>query len=418
MSRKRIISLAICFAMALGLCGCGPKRPVIEPVDGWYATWAAAAAEAEYEQVPLNPSLRGSTCRQQIKVSVGGSQIRLTFSNEYGKSALELESVHIARLFGAGDPKIDVSTDTAVTFGGSESVTVHAGQTVTSDAVNFSFEALDVLAVTSKFGENVPSYPTCHPDAGCTSWIVEGNSVSEETFSEMELMSSWYFLTMAETWAKAGTETVVCFGDSVTDGAGATYNGFDSWPEALSAIMQADPATSNISVVGSALSGSSLFGDGAESVKERFERDVLGISGVHRVILLVGANDILGAQYDISEEMIAEYKKIIEECHGRGISVYAGTLTPFEGNTVYYSELHEKIRRSVNEFIASPDSGFDGYADFSQVLCYAENPSKMQSVYDSGDALNPNAAGCSAMAKAAAEMLRDSFAKEAAAKEK
>ena len=144
MSRKRIISLAICFAMALGLCGCGSKRPVIEPVDGWYATWAAAAAEAEYEQVPLNPSLRGNTCRQQIKASVGGSQIRLTFSNEYGKSALELESVHIARLFGAGDPKIDLSTDTAVTFGGSESVTVHAGQTVTSDAVNFSFEALSL----------------------------------------------------------------------------------------------------------------------------------------------------------------------------------------------------------------------------------------------------------------------------------
>ncbi len=405
MSFGKIFSVIISFAILLSLFGCGSKRPVIEPADGWYATWTASALLADVEQVPLNPSLRGSTCRQQIKTSIGGTQLRLTFSNEYGTSALELESVHLAKLIGSGDPKIDVSTDSIVTFGGKSSVTVHAGQTVTSDAIPFAFEALDALAVTTKFGENVPSYPTCHREAGCTSWVVEGDHVSEETFSEMELMSSWYFLTRAETWAPAGTEVTVCFGDSLTDCGCATYNGFNGWPESLSALLQSSPATSNMSVVNAAIAGNGIFGGTGDPARDRFERDVLDVPGVHKVIILIGLNDIAEAQYDTAPEIIDEYKKMAEQCHSRGISIYAGTIPPFEGNTLYYSELHEKIRGEINEYIASPESCFDGFVDFSQVLCYAENPSRLQSVYDSGDGLHPTPSGLEAMAKAAREML-------------
>lgn len=404
---KRIISALLCVTTVLTLSGCQSKRPVIEPADGWYCTWSASSTISDLEQVPRSPQLHDNTCRQQIKVSIGGDKIRLTFSNEYGDRELVMESVHIAHLVSAGSSEIDPDTDTAVTFSGSTSVKVPAGKTVTSDEIAFSFDPLDLLAVTTKFG-STPAYPTCHPDAGCTTWVVDGDHVSDPAFSYMELMSSWYFLSRVDTWATAGTEVIACFGDSITDGGSSTYNVFNGWPENLSSILQSDPATQKFSVVNAALGDNSLITDGSTS-KSRFEHDVLDLPGVHSVIILIGANDIPTAQYDTSQNLINEYKEMIEACHERGISIYAGTLTPFEGNTVYYSELHEKIRQSVNEFIMSVDSGFDGFVDFSNLLCYAETPSKMQSVYDSGDGLHPNSDGYDVMARAAAEMLKRSL---------
>lgn len=411
MKFKRAFSLIVCAALCFTASGCAEKRPVIEPVDGWYATWAAAPLNAESEQVPRNPPLSDSTCRQQFRTSIGGDKIRLTFSNEYGGSDAELESVHIARLISSGSPQIDVSSDTLVTFGGSESVKIKPGETVTSDEISFTFGSLDFLAVTTKFG-SVPSFPTCHREAGCTSWVVEGDHVSDESFTTMELMSSWYFLCRADVWAAAGTETLVCFGDSITDGNGSTYNGFNSWPDRLSAILQSDDSLKNISVVNTAVSDTSFFGETGSSVKFRFERDVLDIPGAHSVIILIGIRDISTAQYDTSSEIIEEYRKIIEQCHKRGISIYAGTITPFGANTAYYSELHEKTRNALNDFIISPDSGFDGYIDFAQVLCKAEDHSQMQQIYDSGDGLHPNSSGYDVMAKAANEVIQSSRSEE------
>lgn len=401
---KKIAVSILCLAVVFGASGCEKKRVEIEPADGWYATWAASSEVAEAEQIPQNPALDGNTLRQQIKVSVGGDKIRLSFSNEYGDKSLVMSSVHIARLNSAGSPKTDPSTDKALTFGGSESVTIPAGKTALTDELDFSFEPLDILAITIKL-ESAPTRLTCHREAGCTSWIVPGDHVSDETFETMELMSSLYFLNRADTYAPAGTETVVCFGDSIADSYGSTYNRFNGWAESLSKIMQNGDSSKRFSVIECATENASLFG--SNSIEKLFERDVLNIPGVHKVVILIGANDIPSAQYDISKEMAEEYKKLIEACHERGISIYAGTLTPFEGNTAYYSELHEGVRLGVNEFIAGEGSGFDGYVDFSNLLCYAESPSKLQAVYDSGDCIHPSAAGYEAMAKATAEMLAD-----------
>ncbi len=413
MSPRKITAVLLCIIMLAGLAGCG-KRPVIEPADGWYTVWSALPEASELAEIPRNPLLAGNTCRQQIRPSLGGDKIRLTFSNEYGSGNLSIESVHIAHLISAGGPAIDTATDTSVTFSGSSSVTIKAGSSAVSDEIAFSFNAMDMLAVTVKFGE-VPNVPSCHRNASCTTWVVEGDRVSDSDFTAMELMSSNYFLSRADTYALAGTETLVCFGDSVTDGVGSTYNGFASYPEALAELLNSDPATRNVSVVNSSVSELGLFSQDGASAASRFESGVLNLPGTHSVIVLLGGDDIKSAQYDISSEMADAYKELAEACHKRGIAIYAGTIPPFEGNTVYYSELHEKIRKSVNEFIAGPDSCFDGYVDFAAILCRAENDSKLHPDYDSGDSLHPNSAGYEAMAKAAAEMLRE---KAAAAEEK
>lgn len=398
MSKFRAFSFACCFLLMFSLIGCGKKRPYIEPADGWYAAWLAAPEKAEAINVPENPSLRGSTCRQQIKAAIGGGKLILVISNELCESSLTVDSMHIAKLVNPGDPTIDTSTDTAVTFGGKESVTVSAGRTVTSDEIPFSFAAGDILAVSTKFSENVPAYPTCRRNAGCTAWLIDGDHVSDETFERMSLMSSSYFLSRLDVWAEAGAETLVCCGDFISNVS--SYNCFNSWVEQLSAELRKYPETQNISAVTYALSDSSV-----SWAAENIEKKILDIPGVRGVILQLGDNDISIAQADTSEKIIDNIKKIIEICHAQGISVYAGTIPPFEGNTVYYSELHEKIRAAVNLYITNPNSGLDGYIDFAQVLCHAEKPSKMQTQYDSGDGITPNAEGQKVMGKAAAEMM-------------
>ena len=213
-------------------------------------------------------------------------------------------------------------------------------------------------------------------------------------------MSGWYFLSSLETWAEAGTETLAAIGDGITAGIGATYNGFSSWPDKLAEQMQSDPLTENISVVNASFSGATLS-------EETVERCLSGISGVHGVIILLGAEDIVSAQFDTSQLITDQLKEITKQLHSQGLSVFCGTVTPFEGDNIYYSELHEKIRQSVNAFITGPEAGLDGFIDFANFLCRAENPSKMQTVYDSGDGLHPSAFGHDAMAKAAYGTVRE-----------
>ncbi len=420
---KKMLTLALGFSLCLSFAACGDTgaapsqtaEPSVEkvepqPSDGWSCIFAAATQPSQVEVLPKNPHLTGSTCRQQFQASAGGSKIRLTFSNEYSSTLdappddMVIESVHVAKLLKPGEPNIDTDTDTVVTFGGEEGVTVPAGETVTSDEIDFEFSALEFLAVTAKFGL-VPSTPACHQEADCGSWVVEGDHVSEN-FNPTEWMWSYFSFCRADGYSE-GTETLVCFGDSITDGSISTFNGFDAWPDILAQSLQADPATSHISVVNTGIGGNAIWGGSGLPAKERFIRDAVEIPGVREVIILIGTNDIPGAQTDTSEDMIAEYTAMINACHERGIKIYAGTVTPFGNNEWWASELHEDIRSKINSWMMSEESGFDGYIDFASAVCDPDDPTKLKAEFDSGDGLHPSVQGHRAMGEAAAKAIRE-----------
>ena len=70
--------------------------------------------------------------------------------------------------------------------------------------------------------------------------------------------------------------------------------------------------------------------------------------------------------------------------------------SPFDG---YYTADKEKIRVGVNEFIRSSGE-FDGVIDFDKVVVDPAKPGYIQTAFDKGDHLHPNAAGYAAMAAA------------------
>lgn len=399
---KKLFAIIVVAAMALGLVSCGEVK--IPDEAGWYASWASAQLAAGADVTPINPPLKESTVRQQIRATIGGEKIKLTLSNEYGDIPARIEAVHIAHLVTAGENAIDPSTDTAVTFGGAESIEIPAGETVVSDEIDFSFGALDDLAITIRCGKFAGSTPTSHTGARCTTWISSGDHVSDESFSAEETMTSWYFISELDVWAEAGTKTLVVFGDSITDGYGSTTNGFDRWSDELARQLKSDPETASISVVNEGIGGNSVFGGIGTAAKDRFERDVLNIAGTRYVIVLIGINDIGYADEDITDAITEQYEVMIKSCHEKGIKIYAGTITPVNGNG-YYSELHEKIRTQVNEWIVEKGK-FDGVIDFAGELCDSSDSSYLADEYSLDD-LHPNPAGYIRMGQLAYEKLKE-----------
>ena len=52
--------------------------------------------------------------------------------------------------------------------------------------------------------------------------------------------ASWYFLDALDMSAPAGTQAIVAFGDSITDGTASTINGDDRWPDAFARRLHAE----------------------------------------------------------------------------------------------------------------------------------------------------------------------------------
>ena len=70
--------------------------------------------------------------------------------------------MHIAKSAGQGSGKIIPQTDTAVTFTGNSQITIAKEDEVYSDVIDFSFDALEELAITIYYGQ-VPQQVTGHP---------------------------------------------------------------------------------------------------------------------------------------------------------------------------------------------------------------------------------------------------------------
>ena len=121
-------------------------------------------------------------------------------------------------------------------------------------------------------------------------------------------------------------KTIVCFGDSITDGSGSTINKQNRWIDLLANKLHLNKDTSDIAVVNKGLSGSKITTNGLQI----FSNDALKVKGVTYIIVLIGINDI-GSNMN-SSQIISAYKQIIEEAHKNNLFIYSGTILSF-GNS-------------------------------------------------------------------------------------
>ena len=108
----------------------------------WVGTWTASPYYDSANQPPA--SLSNSVLRQVAHVSLGSSQIRVQFSNLFGNGPVTINSAHIAicRATPAVDSTIDTTTDKALAFSGTASVTIAQGKEIWSDPIDFTIAPL------------------------------------------------------------------------------------------------------------------------------------------------------------------------------------------------------------------------------------------------------------------------------------
>ena len=357
----------------------------------WVGTWSASPYYDSANQPPA--SLANGVLRQVVHVSLGGSQIRVQFSNLSGNGPVTINSAHVAlcKATPAVDSTIDTTTDKALAFSGTASVTIAQGKEVWSDLADFAVTALSNVTITTAFG-SVPSSVVGHSGSRTTSYIQAGSSsVSAASMTSATTTEHWYYISGIDVMADASAKAAVAIGDSITDGRGTDTNNNNRWTDILAARLHANAATANIAMLNQGIGATNLVGTSGTAAQARFSRDVLGQSGVRYAIVYDGVNDIGGGASFAS--MKTAYDDMISRAHGKGLLIYGATILPFGGNS-YYSAAHESVRQQVNTYIKS--GAFDGYIDFDAALTDSGNPPKLQTSYAQWaqtDGLHPGPVG-------------------------
>src|SRR6516225_468986 len=108
---------------------------VASSTNAWIATWATSPqAGAPDPREPLL-NIDNQTVRERVRASIGGSQVRLRFSNEFGSSPLLIGAATVAIPTDASSVKEE--SIRKITFEGRNSIQVPAGAPLLSDPVNF-----------------------------------------------------------------------------------------------------------------------------------------------------------------------------------------------------------------------------------------------------------------------------------------
>ena len=370
----------------------------------WIGSWACSPQLVETQNRPPDPGLAGNTLRQVVHMTLGGEEVRLRFSNEFGGTPLTLDSVHIA--LPAGPGAVVPETDRAVTFGGKASVTIPGGALMFSDPVAFPVAALSDLVVTLK-ASTVPDGITGHPGSRETSYLANGDEVSAATFDGAAATDHWYVLDGVDVISNGAAAAVVTLGDSITDGRGSITNQNTRWPDDLARALAANKRYANVGVLNHGIGGNNILHDGlGPSALSRFDRDVIAQTGVRWVLVFEGVNDIGGAKAaiarghtsDVADRIIAAYQQFIVRAHTHGLRIYGATITPF-GKSQYSSDATEEARQKVNAWIRTSGQ-FDAVIDFDKATRDSSEPSQLSADVDSGDHLHLNSEGYKRMAAA------------------
>jgi lysophospholipase L1-like esterase len=352
------------------------------------------------------PAFNNQTIRMVAHSSVAGSDARVTLSNRYSDTPLDVSAVDVAVQASGG--QATRGTALSVTFGHSGHVTIPAGEEAISDVIPISVRAGENLLV-SLYLSGATGTSTWHSDAFDTTYIASGDHAGDDSAGAFSTTTtSWYYLAGLDVVPSTAKGTVVAFGDSITDGYHSSTGTYTRWPDFLARRLGSGPGPQKLSVVDAGIGGNRVLTDvpnlwqGVSALK-RFGHDALGQPGVKDVILFEGINDIgnnagpNGAPLT-AQDLIDGYRTLIDGAHAARVNIIGATLMPNEGNG-YYTSSAEAIRQTVNQWIRT-SGAFDGVIDFDQAMRAPADPAALNPAYDSGDHIHPNDAGMKAMADA------------------
>ena len=377
--------------------------------QNWVGTWATAPQTVVRSFMPYNNCMTNRSVRQVVKVSIGGDVIRLKLSNIYSMQPVEIRSIYIAH---AKDSfSIDAKSAQYFKFGNSYKTVIPAGKQIVSDALKFNLRNLERVAITINY-TSAPEVPTVHMGSRTTSYIMKGVTNAHSNFEKAFRENHWYNISGIDVYTMSNNMSAIAIlGNSITDGKCSTDNAQNRWPDVMSEMLQLKHKITNQGVLNLGIGNNRVTVPGGFGAlaKERFNRDILMQSGVKKVIIFEGINDIGAAKSGNSETvarlLIESIQGMVRKAKARKMKVYLGTITPFKG-AGYYSHFHEAARLYVNDWIRSQAKNVDGILDFAKLLQDPNDDRRMKREYASNDWLHPNPAGYKAMGIYAANIIK------------
>jgi lysophospholipase L1-like esterase len=368
---------------------------------GWVRTWQAVPSDA-VSATPNEAAERLSdvTIRMPVRISAGGTSIRLRLSNELSGTPVTIGAVHVA--VAGPDGSVQRGTDKVVTFAGRSGPTIAPYAPLVSDPVTLTVPARAKLLVSIHVPGKVAG-TTVHALGVATAQFATGDQTGAASIAPVATTTHRYLLSAVDVTGGPATGTIATFGDSITDGANSTDDADRRWHDLLAARLQAAGGL-RFGIANAAISGNRLLSTGSgPAALARLDRDVLSLPNVRYLVVLEGVNDLGNATRNketppSADTLIGAYRQIIARAHDKGIKVIGATILPYKG-AGYYGADADRIRVAVNGWIRTPGN-FDGVIDFDRATADKSDPLTMAKAYDSGDHLHPGDAGYQAMADA------------------
>ena len=381
----------------------------VSSAQNWVGTWATAPQTVVRSFMPYNNCMTNRSVRQVVKVSIGGNVIRLKLSNIYSMQPVEIRSIYIAH---AKDSfAIDAKTAQYFKFGNSYKTVIPAGKQIVSDALKFNLRNLERVAITINY-TSAPEIPTVHMGSRTTSYIMKGVTNAHSNFAKAFRENHWYNISGIDVYTMSNNMSAIAIiGNSITDGKCSTDNAQNRWPDVMSEMLQLKHKITNQGVLNLGIGNNRVTVPGGFGAlaKERFDRDILMQSGVKKVVIFEGVNDIgaarSGSSETVARQIIESIQGMMKKAKARKMKVYLGTITPFKG-AGYYTHFHEAARLYVNDWIRSQAKNVDGILDFAKLLQDPNDDRRMKREYASNDWLHPNPTGYKAMGIYAADIVK------------
>jgi lysophospholipase L1-like esterase len=403
--KRRLAVLAILLAAAV------PANAGTASAHGnWVGTWSTGMqpmhAEPWMGETWAPGGFTDQSVRQVVRISAGGTSVRIRLSNVYGETPLRLAGASIGKAESGGS--VRPGTLRPLLFSHRPTAVIPAGRELVSDATVLPVKSLEQLSITLYFAK--PTGPaTFHTFASAPAYRASGDHrFTSDATPFTETTTSFYYLSGVDVSGgpDARRGTVVAYGDSITDGVGSTIGANNRYPDELAERLVASGRA--MGVLNAGIGGNRVLRDSAcfgEAAAARFERDALNRPNVRTVVVLDGINDIIDSRCTAdtdprpavtAAELIEGYRWMIRSAHARNVRIVGATITQFKGFFLYTPE-REAVRDAVNDWIRTSGE-FDAVADFDRALADPADQDKMRADYLSDDFIHPNDAGYQVMA--------------------
>ena len=429
--------LLSCTSSGTGLSSApvAPAVPGPAPSTMWVAGWGNSPENGT--ESTSNPGGQEQSFRSFFYPTVSGTEERVHLSNYFGTTPLTVGSARLSVATGSG-AAIDPSHDAPLTFGGNESVTIPAGQSVVSDAVNITYSFGQKMAVSVYLSGTFPAL-TQHDSQVITNYETPagaGDATVDSSGASFSVANTEWFLVSGMDVYGSYQGTVVLFGSSSIDGHASNYGDTSSYPTPNAPIASQDNdrpsdwlarelnsagyrvGVLNAGVLGDPAGDAAATPGGQASGVTRMNRDVLQQASVNTVIIYLGSIDLRSGACLDAPEVEDALTNMAAQADAVGVRVVLATLPPSSYCSTQSSANYGPLpttddpyagdinpgpenpgdtqRRLVNTWIKTTGAALPGVvaiADFDSVLAYSAHPDFMIPNLNSGDNYHPNGSG-------------------------